>query len=152
MRTPCQAPSGVQQKGLGCPSAIYPAAVCPMFRQCPPLAQDSQWNRDIKSHVELCPYPLSHILPMQLSLSEGADQMRFRCTTAFLQSQSIPGLTWLTYSGADSVAAVKSELHCIHWDGKVTKKNNSSSVVFCIQRWLAKGNKCVSPFSSHCDG
>lgn len=149
---PCQAPSDVQQKGLGCLTAITPTAVCPLFRQCPPLSQDSQWNRDVKSHVELCPYALSHILPRQLSLSEGADQRRCRWTTTFLQSQSIPGLTQLTHSGADSVAAVKSELHCNHWDEKATKKNNSSSVVLCIQRWLAKGKKCVSPFSSRCDG
>lgn len=47
-------------------------------------------------------------------------------------AESVPGLILLGHSGADSVAAAKSELHSNHWERKVTMKNNSSLVVLCI--------------------
>lgn len=69
-------------------------------------------------------------------------------TDSHVHAESIPGLILLTHSGADSVAAVKSELHCNHWEGKVTLKNNSRPVVLCSRGVRQRGKMCFSFFIS----
>ena len=75
--------------------------------------------------------PLTHLLSRQLSCSDGADHTRCRGTTERHLDlvESVPGLR---HSGAESVAAGKSELHCSYWEGKATMQNNTSPVVLWI--------------------
>lgn len=140
---PCQAPSDVQQKGLGCLTAITPTAVCPLFRQCPPLSQDSQWNRDVKRHVEMCPYAwaiscLGSCLSAKELTKGGADGQPLSCRVS-------PSPGWPSSHTVGLIQWQLSKVSCIVITGmKKRQRKITAAQLFSVSRGGWQRGKNVS--------